>query len=286
MSRNPMTEQSLLQVDDDSQQCSVWELYHENSKLHLWDVNYHARIAYVNWSLDVQDLVRDAGWRYACAERVALPRTFRKSEKSFDDIVLGRRSVRAFSERPLALADVAKLLYFCMGETAAMDIIEGERVVERPLRVCPSGGALFPIECYLLPFNVVGLERDHIYHYDVAAHQLARGSIGCSFDALEHAAFPGLLQNLAGLLVFTAVFQRSAFKYGDRSYRFILQETGHIAQNVLLTAAGLGLDSVVIGGFVDDTVNEMLHLDGLSEAAMYMVAFGNVQGGTDPDSIP
>ncbi len=61
-------------------------------------------------------------------------------------------------------------------------------------------------------------------------------------------------------LVLTAVFERSAVKYGSRARRYVHMEIGHVAQNIYLQATALGLGTVVVGAFVDDRVQALLHL--------------------------
>jgi SagB-type dehydrogenase family enzyme len=75
-------------------------------------------------------------------------------------------------------------------------------------------------------------------------------------------------------LVITACFERQQIKYKERAYRFAVLEIGHLAQNILLTAAALGLAALPIGGFVDREINGYLAVDGLSEAALYVILIG------------
>ena len=70
---------------------------------------------------------------------------------------------------------------------------------------------------------------------------------------------------------------RIKFKYGERGYRFLLLEAGHIAQNLLLAAEADGMGGVAIGGFLDDPLNDLLDLDGVEEAVVYMVLAGQKQ---------
>jgi SagB-type dehydrogenase family enzyme len=74
------------------------------------------------------------------------------------------------------------------------------------------------------------------------------------------------------------MFWRSRFKYGQRAYRFTLLEAGHVAQNALLAAAALGLAAVPLGGFYDRKVDAFLGVDGLQEAALYLLPVGSAAG--------
>lgn len=81
------------------------------------------------------------------------------------------------------------------------------------------------------------------------------------------------------MIVFiTAIFERSVFKYGDRGYRFIFLEAGHVAQNMNLVCAALGLGCVNIGGFFDREIDDLLDLDGITHSTLYMLALGRKTG--------
>ena len=72
-------------------------------------------------------------------------------------------------------------------------------------------------------------------------------------------------------LIFSAVWERSACKYGDFAYNLALLEAGHMAQNIALGATALGLGARPIGGFNDSVVHQILDIDGESEQAVYTI---------------
>jgi SagB-type dehydrogenase family enzyme len=76
------------------------------------------------------------------------------------------------------------------------------------------------------------------------------------------------------MLMITAAFNRSTFKYGARGYRFALLEAGHVAQNVNLAVTELGLGCFNVGGFYDRVADRFLGLDGLGQSTVYMTAIG------------
>jgi SagB-type dehydrogenase family enzyme len=84
----------------------------------------------------------------------------------------------------------------------------------------------------------------------------------------------------ASIVIFvTAIFERSTFKYGERGYRFVLLEAGHVAQNVSLAATGLGLGAINIGGYFDRDMDRVLGLDGVRHSTVYLVAIGRLLDG-------
>src|SRR5204863_9224189 len=78
----------------------------------------------------------------------------------------------------------------------------------------------------------------------------------------------------AAIFFLTALVERSVYKYGDRGYRFTLLEAGHVAQNINLVAAGLGLGCINIGGYLDRQIDDLLGLDGLEHSTLYLIGVG------------
>jgi SagB-type dehydrogenase family enzyme len=76
------------------------------------------------------------------------------------------------------------------------------------------------------------------------------------------------------VFLWSAIFQRSKFKYHQRAYRYIYLDAGHVAENLALSAVSLDLGSCQIGAFLDDQVNEILSLDGATESILYLAAVG------------
>jgi SagB-type dehydrogenase family enzyme len=85
---------------------------------------------------------------------------------------------------------------------------------------------------------------------------------------------PELAQGASLIIFLTAIFERSTFKYGERGYRFILLEAGHVAQNLNLVANALGLGCANIGGYFDREIDDLLELDGVTHSTIYMIAIG------------
>src|SRR5439155_15185069 len=86
-------------------------------------------------------------------------------------------------------------------------------------RAVPSGGALYPLELYVLALDVVGIEASAL-HYNPFRHRL---EVLGALDAAEVRAAivdPSVADRAAAVIVVTAMFWRSRFKYGVRGYRF------------------------------------------------------------------
>jgi SagB-type dehydrogenase family enzyme len=179
----------------------------------------------------------------------------------FSDLLAMRKSSSAEALRAVSLADLATLL----GASYAAGT--------RGRRPVPSAGALYPLEIYVVSVAVNGLERG-IYHFNPFRLTLAR--LGAfSWPEVQAALVdPGLLDCASALVVVTAVFTRSRFKYGQRGYRFALLEAGHLVQNALLTATALGLPALPLGGFYDRRLDGLVGADGLDEATVHALVLG------------
>ena len=177
-----------------------------------------------------------------------------------------RRSVRDFQDKPLQKEALSQLLWAAQGISKRLSGYE--------LRTAPSAGALYPVETYLVLGNIGGIDSG-IYHYDIQNHALDELRRG---DLRPEAATAALGQNfMAGaniIFIWTAVFNRSKWKYKERAYRYIYLDAGHIAQNVALAAVGLGLGSCQIAALFDDEVNSLIEVDGIEEGVVYMTIVG------------
>lgn len=187
------------------------------------------------------------------------------------DAIASRRSGRTFAPEALSLSELASLLYAAYGVTHLARLPDGKR--GQPLRSVPSGGALYPLELYVLAQRVATLERG-LYHFDPLRHVLERLPLDAAHAPADLGAYPELLEPAAALVLVTAMFWRTRFKYALRGYRFALLEAGHVGQNFLLAAAVLGLAAVPVGGVYDCRVEELLGLDGVDESLVYVLSVG------------
>ena len=205
--------------------------------------------------------------RYADAKRIALPSPTQEG-MSVERAIEKRRSVRTYSSQPLTLAQLGHLLVAAQGITGRL---HGE-----PLRTVPSAGALYPFEIYVVANNVDGLEQG-IYHYAVREHALELLKSADFRDAITRAALgQDMLGEAVVSFVLAAVVDRTRQKYGERGFRYIYMEAGHISQNIYLQAVSLGLGSVGVGAFLDGEVSKLVGLDGETEVPIYLHAVGTL----------
>ena len=160
-----------------------------------------------------------------------------------------RRSVREFRDEPLTLAQVAQLLWAAQGVTSLGGF-----------RTAPSGGALYPLEIYLVAGRVEGLAAG-LYKYNPGRHTLTQTAEGDRRIDLAAASLGQTWMSTApALLAVAAVYERTASRYGERGSRYIHMEVGHVAQNVALEAVAMGLGAVDVAAFSDLEVKKILGL--------------------------
>lgn len=203
---------------------------------------------------------------YPGAESISLPEPAHLGIKSLWDVLKSRRSIRDYASGHISMQELSQLLWAIQGATAKM----GQYI----LRTAPSAGALYPIETYVLANQVKDLQAG-IYHYDVRQHRVEvvkKGNFGA--EIAQAALNQDMLQQAAVVFIWTAVVDRSKWKYRERAYRYIYMDAGHIGQNAYLAAEALRLGCCTVGAFFDDEVNSTIGVDGEKEIAVYLCAVG------------
>ncbi len=203
---------------------------------------------------------------YPDSARVVLPMFEPDRLMTLDEILSERKSIRDYRAAPLSLGQLSYLLW------ASAGIQRAEQGHE--FRTAPSAGALYPIETYIVANEVRDLEPG-VYHYGIHNHELERIKAGDLRRQIAAAALgQAMCATAPAVFVWTAIFARSTWKYGQRAYRYIYLDAGHIAENLALTAVSLDLGTCQIGALFDDEVNKLLEVDGVEESVIYMSAVG------------
>ena len=199
-------------------------------------------------------------------ERVSLDEPDRSGGKPFFELLQTRRSERNYKTNPLSKEVLSQVIWAAQGITMATR--------HHQFRTAPSAGALYPVETYCL-INRVADMKPGVYHYQVPDHALVLLKEGNYGAELARAALgQAMIRDAAFVLVWSAIVERSKWKYDQRAYRYIYMDAGHIAQNAALAAVSLGLGSCQIGAFFDEEVNSVIEVDGEAETAIYMTTIG------------
>lgn len=234
---------------------------------HLHSSNIRSRVA----PPGADDDLRPFRFRtYPDAPRRRLPGRDFELAADFGRLLAARSSVREFELRPLELEKLGRLLHASYG-VAGTRQVEGTTTYARP---APSAGGLYPLELYAVCQAVDQLPAG-LYHYDARAHELEQRRLGSLHTALADLTIgQEMIRDAVAVIAITAIFHRTTWKYGQRGYRYVWLDAGHLAQNAYLVAGALGLGAVSIGGFFDRELDELLMLPP-DEHTIYLVCVGH-----------
>lgn len=187
-----------------------------------------------------------------------------------NDVALERdMSCRDFADRNLSSEAIGRLLWMSYGAVDSFHPQTGA-----PRRPVPSGGALYPLELYLLA-DIRDQGKRGVYHYNVTRHALEEIRDEVDPETLRRLGQPEeLLRQAPVTMLIMGLFWRSRYKYGARGYRFTLIEAGQVIQQSLLAAKSLGLSAVPFAGIFDDAVEDLCEVDGVDESFINAVLFG------------
>ena len=201
----------------------------------------------------------------------------------FFTALLARRTTRAFlTQEPLPISMLELMLYAVFG-THGIKHFEGFSAIKR---TSPSGGALHPIEAYVLALNVQGLPAG-LYHYETGRHALAQleamapasaRSLACDFMAGQT-----YFAEAHALVVHVARFDRTFWKYAQhpKAFKAVLMDSAHLSQTFYLTAAHLGLGAFFTAAINDADIARRLRLPDLRQAAIGINGVGLPDNGRD-----
>ena len=193
---------------------------------------------------------------------IKLPEPRYDSDISIEQSLLRRRSIRSYKVESLTLQELSQLLWAAQGVTDP-----------KGFRTAPSAGALYPLELYVVAGDVQDLSPG-VYRYDPDEHELLRTMEGDKrLELAEAAVWQDFVGEGAIVIVFTAVYERTTGKYGDRGIRYVHMEAGHAAQNLCLQATTMNLGVVTVGAFYDEEVVELLNLPQY-EQPLYIIPVG------------
>jgi SagB-type dehydrogenase family enzyme len=173
---------------------------------------------------------------------VELPKPRTEGGMSLAEALASRRSIRSFSGRHLTAEQISQLCWAAQGITD-----------QRKHRTAPSAGATYPLRIYVAGPDGVFLYLPDRHVLEPASTQDVRA--GVARDSGQK-----WIADAGAILIVCADVAITAAKYPDKALRYVSQETGHVAQNVLLQATALGLGSTPVGATDDAALADLLHL--------------------------
>jgi SagB-type dehydrogenase family enzyme len=169
------------------------------------------------------------------------------------------------------LETLARLCFFANGITKRWHRASGE---EFALRAAACTGALYHIELYIVCGDLPGLAAG-VYHFGAHDNSLRQLRVGDFRQVLVQAtSYESSIASAPAILICTSTFWRNAWKYQARAYRHTFWDDGTVLANFLAEAVAVQIPARIVLGFVDETVNRLLDIDGQHEAAVNLIALG------------
>lgn len=264
---------------------SIAMLYHQNSKLSKFDqIRLSASISgffnpYITQRSIQPFKVYPGNFRISLNDYKDAP----SPKINFFDLIEQRQSSRNFEKGyKLSLYEIFTLLNYTYGISRKERASQVDGDVS--YRYVPSPGGLYPLEIYILLFE------SHIpaglYHYRPDTNELEFIREGYFMDEMRKniQAEPYInLPAASGIIFTTGIFERVMIKYGERGYRFMLHESGFVAQMLSLLTETLGLGSCMVGGYDDDKLNRFLKVNGVFETLQNVMIIGKKKSNLECD---
>lgn len=182
-----------------------------------------------------------------------------------------RRSVRTYVRKPLTLAELAFLLWCTQG-------VQRVAGTYATFRNVPSAGARHAIETYLLVNDVDGLPPG-LYRYLALTHRMQEVDTDPTLPAriMEASLHQQFVLHAGVVFLWVAVPYRMTWRYGERGYRELHKDAGHICQNLYLAAETVGCGVCAIAAYDDDVMGTILGIDRGEQFVIYLATVGKVR---------
>jgi SagB-type dehydrogenase family enzyme len=196
------------------------------------------------------------------------PGRIRVADVSVREAIEGWEPVGFFPRSSITLKELSFLLWCTQGcRKSAPDTIR--------LRNVPSSGSRYPIETYFVAGEVEGLATG-LYRYLPASHSIislredsdlpfAMGTASMNFKLVTRAAVTFL---------WVAIPYRSVWALGNRGYRSVLIEAGHICQALIMASACISCRVHPIDLFHDQMIMQLAGLDPEDQWPLYIASVG------------
>jgi SagB-type dehydrogenase family enzyme len=223
--------------------------------------------AKVNWQLPLAQGERSDKYNFPFCLKVATHSpaiAWGNQLENLEQTILRRRSTRGYSGASLTFDELKALLDFTY---------QPQHYIDQDLDGFPDYFDLDLVETFIAVSSVSGLEEG-CYYYAPKAQELRQIRFKNFRQELHFLCLGQDLGRDAGAVLFhTADLAAAVAKYGDRAYRYLHLDAGHLGQRLNLGAIQLGLGVSGIAGFFDDQVNEVLGIPE-DEAVLYITTLG------------
>lgn len=206
-----------------------------------------------------------------------IPLRVKRANANLEEIQSKRESCRKFDRTSsLSFEVLSSILYFSSGlrvKDSAHPLLPFYNGQIK--RMHESGGALYPIEVYVVVRNVVGLDQG-VYHYNVLDNTLEM-VLNEPVEEMIVSALPNTVEwtrDASAYVLLTSIPCRQEIKYGSSAYPFSLKEAGAVGHALALHATKFDVGLCEIGAFDERILSQAIDLDSSEELMLSFIAIG------------
>lgn len=198
---------------------------------------------------------------------------------AYSELLDMRRSERIYD----ALTPMTQnQLAFILWSTQGIQKVSGDN--RHSFRPVASGGARHAFETYFISRSIEGL-KPGVYHYLPLIH-VGEKRVSVEFLGELPDSEGYLSRMLAGqswaeaapaAFFLSCVAYRAEWRYSYFSHRVALIDSGHVGQNLMLSASSMGLGSCCIASYDQKLCDAVFGLDGYEEYTVYAFTVGNLK---------
>lgn len=192
-------------------------------------------------------------------------------KQDFLAIINERKSHRVFTPESISLLELSYLLWCTQG---VKEIVGNGYATKRTV---PCGGARHEFETYLAVTNVEGLPKG-VYHYLPLEHALEciREETDLSNKITTLLCDQAFAGKSAVTFLWSCVCYRAEWRYSISSHRIILQDIGHVGENLYLACTSINLGTCGVGAYLQKECDAFCELDGEEEFIIYTAPVGKI----------
>lgn len=199
------------------------------------------------------------------------PDLFPDQQVNFLELVELRATVRAYSEEPLTMKELSYMLWCTQGVKMGLS-------GNGTMRTVPSAGARHAFETYLYIQHVESL-KPGIYRFLALKHVLIPIDVAEDVQERILKGFKAvnMVKASAVTFIWVAELERMTYMFGERAYRYLFIDAGHVCQNLYLAAYTIRTGTCAVGAFYDNVLNKVLGLDGEKSFVVYAATVGKIE---------
>jgi SagB-type dehydrogenase family enzyme len=197
--------------------------------------------------------------------KLPVPQNTFQNSSGLLEILEVRKSNRQYGNRYLKLDELSNFLY----HSARVKKIVKSKNGTLTRRPYPSGGARYALEIYVANNRIREIKKG-IHFYDPLHHQLnlisENSTYRRKFNIFTRDVSTAVSRDPDVVLIITAVFARTMWKYDKLSLSLILSDLGCLYQTMYLVATQMNLSPCPIGKTQEKLVKDWLSLNWFEES--------------------